>query len=471
MNKKKDLIKNTFIILFGKLCTQLISFFLLPLYTSYLISEEYGIVDLIFTYVSLLVPVLSLQLEMAIFRYLIDARNDEEKKSKLITTNLMSLLFFIFVSIILMLIVVNLFKIKFGYYIIFIIIVNMISGNLMQVSRGLGDNVSYSISSVISGAFTVIFNVIFIVVMNLGAKGMLLAMLIANLLCSLFLFFKLKLYKYFKISRCDKVLFKNMLTYSIPLIPNGICWWVMNASDRTIINIFLGVSANGIYAVSNKFPSLLTSFFSIFNLSWSESASLTINDTDSDNYFSSVCNEVVRVFGCVGLVILAGMPFAFNILVKGDYGDSYLYIPILLVSSIFSLMASQYGSIYIAKKETKKIAITTLFAAIVNIVVHLVLVNYIGLFAAAISTAVSYFSIMIYRHFDTKKYVNISYSNTLLALLFIFYIAVIICYYLNNILLNILSLCLVMIASFIINKDFIKKFIFMIKSKISRVTS
>ena len=53
MNKKKQLAKNTIIIFFGRVCTQLISFFLLPLYTSYLATKEYGTVDLIQTYVTL----------------------------------------------------------------------------------------------------------------------------------------------------------------------------------------------------------------------------------------------------------------------------------------------------------------------------------------------------------------------------------------------------------------------------------
>ena len=41
MNKKKQLAKNTIIIFLGRVCTQLISYFLLPLYTSYLATEEY----------------------------------------------------------------------------------------------------------------------------------------------------------------------------------------------------------------------------------------------------------------------------------------------------------------------------------------------------------------------------------------------------------------------------------------------
>ena len=105
MSKKKELLKNTFIIFVGKTSTQLISFFLLPLYTAYLSKAEYGIVDLIQTYVTLLVPIISLQSGMSLFRALVDSREDNKKSGNLIKNNfyiifimllIFSILYFIF---------------------------------------------------------------------------------------------------------------------------------------------------------------------------------------------------------------------------------------------------------------------------------------------------------------------------------------------------------------------------------------
>ena len=78
MDKKKQLAKNTVIIFMGRVCTQFISYFLLPLYTSHLLASEYGLVDLVQTYVTLLVPIITLELEMSVFRYLIDYRGNEK---------------------------------------------------------------------------------------------------------------------------------------------------------------------------------------------------------------------------------------------------------------------------------------------------------------------------------------------------------------------------------------------------------
>lgn len=86
MNKQNELARNTAIIAFGKICTQLISFFLLPLYTKVLSTSEYGTVDLILTYAVLFLPIATLALEQSVFRFLIDVRDNTKKKKEFITT-------------------------------------------------------------------------------------------------------------------------------------------------------------------------------------------------------------------------------------------------------------------------------------------------------------------------------------------------------------------------------------------------
>ena len=88
MSKESRLIKTTGIIAFGNICTKFVSFFMLPLYTAILSTEEYGTVDLIGTYVALIAVVLTLQFEQGIFRFLIDVRNDEAAQKKYISTSI-----------------------------------------------------------------------------------------------------------------------------------------------------------------------------------------------------------------------------------------------------------------------------------------------------------------------------------------------------------------------------------------------
>lgn len=455
MNKKKELVKNTVILFLGKACTQLISYFLLPLYTGYLTTAQYGVVDLIQTYVVLLVPLITLELEMGVFRYLIDARGKEKDTKEVTTNNFLILIVSLLIFVVLYLIVTSFWHLNYRFIILLDIVVCTITGNLLQVARGFGKTIDYSIACIITGLMTVLSNIFLIVFCGLRSDGMIISMAVANGMGALYLFFKLKMYSYFDTKLASKKIVKSMCKYSIPLIPNSISWWIVSVSDRSIISIVLGAAANGVYAVSNKFPTLLSSIMAIFNMSWCESATLHINSKDRDEFFSDICNIVVKLFSSLGVGIIACMPFIFPILINSKYNEAFIYIPILVVAVVFNIGVSLYSSIYIAKKMTKEVASTSVMGAVINIAVNALLVKKIGLYAAAISTVVSYFSMMIYRHFDLKKYLNIKYEKGVFIKTILIFTFSITLYYLRNIYLNILNLLVVVIYAFIMNKEFL----------------
>ena len=468
MSKKKELAKNTIIIFVGKLCTQLISFFLLPLYTGYLTKSQYGTVDLIQTYVRLLVPLITIELEMGVFRFLIDTRNKDKSTREVMTNNFTILFISLFLFSIIYFIVICFFKIDYCFLILFDVIICTITGNLLQVTRGFGKTVDYAIACIITGAMTVILNIVLIVFGGLRVSGMVISMAVANGLGALYLFIKLKMYKYFDRKLIDFNLVKNMIKYSAPLVPNSLSWWIVSVSDRSIISLVLGAASNGIYAVSNKFPTLLSSIFSIFNMSWCESATLHIDSSDRDEFFSDICNMVVKLFSSLGVGLIACMPFVFPILIDSSYNESFVYIPILALGVTFNVGVSLYSSIYIAKKLTKKVAATSIMGAVINIVVNVVLVKFIGLYAAALSTMISYFVMMVYRHFDLKKYLNIKYEKGIFLKTILIFTFSIFMYYQHNLILDIINLLVVCVYSFIINRKFLTTIFRGILKKIKR---
>ena len=455
MDKKKSLMKNTIIIFLGKLCTQLISFFLLPLYTSYLATSDYGIVDLIQSYVTLLVPIITMELEMSIFRFLIDSRGKDKETKVRMSNNFYVLSVTLVLFSIIYFILTRFWNFDYQLLIWIDIIICVLSGNFLQVSRGFGKTLDFSISCIITGATTVISNIILIVLFGFGADGMIISMALANGLGALYLFIKLKLYKFINFKIVDKSLIKDMYKYSIPIVPNGISWWIVNASDKTIIAWAMNAAANGVYAISNKFPTILSSLLGIFNLSWSESAALHINSADRDEFFSDVINTVFKLFSCLGVGMIACMPFVFPILINDSYSGAYNYIPILVLGAVFNVLVCLYSGIYIAKKMTGKVSSTAILGAVVNIVINVIFIKFIGLYAAAVSTAIAYFVMMLYRHFDVKKYINIKFEKGILMKSVLIYVFAFIMYYQKNIYLDIISLVIICIYSFIINKDFL----------------
>ena len=455
-NKKQELLKNTLIIFAGKVSTQLISFFLLPLYTAYLTTGQYGLVDLIQTYVTLFVPIITLETEMSIFRYLIDRRGKEKSTHELLCNNTFILLVGLLIFSIIYAVVCCFVSFPFKLLIYLDVLVCVLSGNFLQVARGQGKNIDYSIACVLTGVTTIVSNIILIIGLGLRADGMIISMAVANFVCDIYLFIRLKLYKHLNVKLKDTALIKSMMKYSLPLIPNSISWWIINVSDRTIISFILGSAANGLYAISNKFSTILASLLGIFNLSWSESSSLHINDKDREVFFSDIINSIINLFSCIGLVLITAMPFLFPILINSKFNDAIYYIPILIIAYVFNVVICLYTGIYIGLKKTKEVANTTIIGAIINILVNIIFIKKFGLYAAAISTALSYFAMMMYRYFDLKKYMKITYIKKNILSLLIVFILVLIVYYYNNLYLNIISLVLTIMYSYILNIRFIR---------------
>ena len=455
MNKKKQLAKNTIIIFFGRVSTQLISFFLLPLYTGYLATKEYGLVDLIQTYVTLLVPIITLELEMSIFRWLVDSRGKEKDTKKLISNNFFVLTISLLIFSILYVVVTSFINIPFRWLILVDIIICVLGGNFLQVARGFGKTLDYSISCILTGITTVVSNIILICHFGMGAEGMIISMALANFICGLYLFIRLKLYKLIDFKLKDTKLLKEMYKYSIPLIPNSVSWWIVNVSDRTIISFILGSGANGLYAISNKFPTIISSLTGVFNLSWSESAALHINSKDRDEFFSDVFNTIMKLFTAMGVGMIACMPFVFPLLINTKYNDAYNYIPYLVLGSVFNVAICLYSQVYLAKKLSKQVASTAILGAVINILINIVFIKYIGLYAAAISTAISYFVMMVYRHIDLKKYVNIKISKGFIINTVIIFSYSIFLYYQRDMLLNIINLVVVVAYAYLINRKFL----------------
>ncbi len=454
MSREKNLAKNTIIITIGKICTQLITFFLLPLYTGILSTEEYGTVDLLNTLVSLLLPIVTFQVEQAVFRELIEVRGKKDKESRIISSAVITVIFQCIVYLVIFALISPFINNHYKFFLATNVVANIFLSLFLQIARGFGDNKKYAFASFISALSTIVFNVLFLVVIKLGANGMLLGTMLGQIVATIYLFISLKLYKYLKVKDYKKEVIKSLWKYSLPLIPNAISWWVFNASDRVIASAFLGVDQNGILAASLKFSAVYITFYNIFNMSWTESISIAIKDDDVNDYFNRMFNIVLRLFTAMAVGMIACMPFVFPIMINEKFSAGYGLIPISIIGSLFNVVVGLISVIYVAEKNTKAIASTSIVSAVINIIVHLVLIKFIGLYAAVISTFVAYFVMSIYRMIDiNKKYFKVNSDikfvvQSAVALIFVF-----VSYYINNIYLNVFVVLFAVLFAIYINKD------------------
>lgn len=465
MSRIKDLAKNTLIITIGRISTQFITFLLLPLYTALLTTEEYGTVDLITTLVQLFIPIVSLMIDQGVFRYLLSSENENTKK-EVISNAFFLLLGLNFVFIIIYLLLLPLITVKYKIWILLILVITAFSNLFLQISRGLKKTFDYALGSFICSLITITLNVLCIAFIKMSAVGMLLATFIGNVVCCIYLFFKLEINKYLSLSSVNKKTLLNELKYSIPLIPNQLSLWVMNSSDRLIVSFILGTAANGILAVSHKFPAIFMTFFNIFQLAWHETGTVHFFDKDRDDFFSKTIEEIMLLFSTLCMCIIIVLPIVFNLFVNSSYNEAYYNIPIYLIASLLNVMVGLLGVVYVATKKTFEIAKTTIIAALINIIVNIILIKYIGLYAASISTFIGYFITMIYRIIDTKKYLNIKYSLYKYVKIIVGILFSTIIYYINNKLISIITLPFFICIALWVNKDYIVLIKKLIKGKI-----
>lgn len=410
MNREKSLLKNMLILAFGTVLPKLASLITLPIITGCLTKEEYGTYDLIITGVSLFLPIATLQIQAAAFRFLIGARKDEAKKTELISN---ILIFATLTSIIALLILyATLYKLdsKLRWLVVIYYFLDIIVITLRQIARGLSFNTVYSASVLINSFSELALVAVLILGFNKGLDGALLALAISLFFSALFIAISIRLFDCIKIKAFSRKMLKELVSYSWPMVPNSLSSWVMSLSDRLVLTAFLGVTANAVYAVANKLPNLFGIVQSTFNLAWQENACVSVDDEDSSIYYGKMFSVVYRVLVGMMALLIGGTPILFKLLIRGEYSEAYIQMPILFIAALFSSVSSYLGGIYVAHKKSKEIGITTTCAAGINVLIDLIFVNKIGIYAASLSTVISYLALVVYRMIDIQKIQKIKFD-------------------------------------------------------------
>lgn len=455
MSREGKLVKNTAILSIGTFLPKAAAYFTLPILTGVLTKEEYGTYDLVTVLVSLLLPAVTLQIQTAIFRFLIDSRKNEKEIKQYISTGLFYILCSSAAALIILFFALFRISVSNRLWILLYFLADILVNATRQISRGLNNTLDYSISAVISALFKLVFVVLFVEKRLMGLTGAIAALALSSIGSFIFLFFKIKLYRYIDTSEFSKEKLKEMLSYSWPMVPNNMSMWAMKLSNRLIITAFLGVSAQAVFGVANKIPNLLTLAQNTFSMAWHENASIYAKDKDASQYYSKMYRTMYDLMaGILGLLISA-TPVMFAIFIRGDYLEAYNQMPIIFLALFFSVLSSFLGGIYVAFKKTKSVGIMTIYAAICNIIVNLLLIKPLGLYSASIAMLVSYVFLFVIRTIDIRKIaeVRIDYKHVFLVLAVILAESVI-CFQ-QSILLNYLNAAISIVVFVLLNKELI----------------
>lgn len=408
--KYKDLSKNTLLFAISNFGSKFISFFLVPLYTYTLSKSDYGTLDLVNTTVSLLIPILTLNIQDAVLRFSLDQNYDKTKvisvgiKISLITTLLLTSS----VAILKYYIKLPLADL-YLYYLLLSYAIGTFQNILSMYLRAKNEIKCITICSILNSFISCILNLLLLLYYKLGIIGFLIANTLGHIFSIIYMYLQGKVYKDFSINSSPQ-LTKEMIAYSSPLTLNTLSWWINNASDRYILTSFCGVTINGIYAVSYKIPSILTVFQTIFYNAWSISAIKEFNKEDSDGFIGKMYSyySCISFVGC-SLLMLINQYLA-KFLFSNDFFEAWLYVPPLLVGNVFNGISLFEGCLFTAVRQTKEVSVTTIFGAITNTILNLTLIPYLGAMGAAIATMIGYLTIWSVRTIKLGRIISMKVS-------------------------------------------------------------
>ena len=258
-------------------------------------------------------------------------------------------------------------------------------------------------------------------------------MIVAAAISDFYLFIVSRGFNLFSIRHLNKKLLGSMLIYAVPLIPNSIMWWIINGSTRYLILFFVGAGANGLFAVANKIPSILSIATNIFSQAWQLSAFEEQDSSDKAGFYTSVFKNYYTVLFIGASIILIITKPLIIYTVGQQFSSSWKLVPFLLLASMYQSFSGFLGTTYTASLQTKGVFTTSILAAMVSFIANLVLLPIIGVYGAGIGTCLGFMSMWWIRLKDTKKIIGLSVNLKEYALLnIVFFIQTGIMYLFNN---------------------------------------
>lgn len=427
--------KSTIIYFFGNILSRSIGFLLLPLYTRFILPEDYGYFDLSVTYLTLMSSVVFFEIHNAILRYIINNASLAVKNS--FVFNGMTIFFTSSVLYTLIFFIVGLsFDVKYIYMIYLCGLLENFMYIMLSTARGYGKNLLYAISGFL-GAITIgLINVFFLVYLRLGFLSLYCALLTSYVLQILFLEYNLKIIRQInrKLFNFDKI--KQLLFFALPLCFNSLAYWGITGYNKIVIRSDMGIDANGLYAVAEKFSVIINLLFTCFLLAWQELA--FAKGKDDSCFYNTAINSCVRILGIGTVLLLPVISIMFPLLMSPAYLDAKVIIPLMILGTVVCAVSTFLGSIYGAIEKTKIITVTTFLGGVVNICLVRFFAEYWGFNGVNTAFVLAFIVCVFCRIYVLKKYIYIDIDKKNIFLFVVLFSFAYSLYIYNNVSFNLI---------------------------------
>lgn len=415
INDLKRLAKHGGIYMIGNILNRVGAFILLPLYTNYLTTAQYGGLELFYSVSAIISVLVSAGLSHATLRFYFEYEKKEDRDSVIITNFVLALVLAVvgvtlvsFFSENLLLMMFENTEYKTALYFLFTIIVLEISSEvLLSYLRAKEYSLKYVGLSIVKLFTQVTFSIYFVAVLSEDVEGILRANLISQIVGWLFLLgivvkeCKLRL-------AIDKLY--PILRYSIPFVLSMIVGTIAVTADKFILKSFASLEAVGLYALGVKFALILQILISEpFYRSYGSFRFSIMEQDNAADIQAIVTKYMVTVGLFVGLGLSLYTPEVLQIMSPKEFWIASTVVPILALAIIMENMNYTFQTGILYKKNTRYIFYLSLLDATSIIILNLILVPVIGMYGSALAMLIGSVIYATATNLVSQKYFRVKY--------------------------------------------------------------
>src|SRR5699024_1234611 len=420
MSAKKKVLENSFLYTFSSLTVKATGFLLLPLYTFFLTPDDYGIVNLINSFLQMALYIVSMSLGSGIVRFYLDYKDNQEQLKRylgsvilfvIVSSGLFTVLGFIFKDIL----INTLFDGLAFYPYVFIALVTMSFLTLHKIHQDIMQamQLGRKLSLVNLSVFFLIaaFNVFFIVVLKLCATGMLLAQLILHVGYIFYMIYDLKKHRLFMFAFDIKILW-NALKYSVPLMPHNLSTRIASFASRVFLNIGGTATVVGLYSVGLRFGQLIDTVQSSVNKAFRPwfFEMMEKGVKDSKKQIVDLSTLLLTLYSLVYMVIGLFSQEAILIMTSKKYVMAWTVIPILVVGySVKSIYYFYVNILFYYKSLAKKIFLSTLAGSFADVILAFLLIPGLVMYGAAVAFLLAKIIVVIIVYLMAREHNDVGY--------------------------------------------------------------
>lgn len=435
--RSAKLIKDIGIYAIGNIGSKMVTFLMVPLYSYFVSTENFGYYDICLTIIFFLIPFFTFQLRDGAFRFLMDSDTDE-RKDAIVTFTYRVLFSSTAIAVVVGLLGSMFVRIDYLWYVIGLLVVMCFYEVITQVTRGLGRTVVFVTAGILTSLGIGVFSLLFVAYMHMGIEGIFLANILARLISLVYIEIKVGIIRkyYVRKPRYGDIR-RDIIKYSLPLMPGVVCWWLTGSSDRFFIEHYLGLGTNGIYAVALRFTSVLQTLATIFYQAWQETAIKQYESKDRDGFFSNLFNIYIYAFSFLLIIFCFMLKINYGWLVDSEYASSVMFIYPLSLSAMLFALSAFLDMGYQCSRDTIRTLPAIMLAAVVNVVMNYLLVQPFGVWGIIFTSIVSYGVLLTYRVHDMKRYFRLDFYKSSFMPIILVIAGILPYYYLSSVWSNI----------------------------------